>query len=205
MQGGNLVVKVVAAFVEASGVEGQGVFDEFRGDLGDSGGTGGGLALFEQIEHASGVAVGVADQGRHGSVGKLEMRQRLFLGAGEKLLQFIFRQGFQHVDLGPREQRRIDFEGGILGRRADQGQEATFHIGQKGVLLRFVETMHFIDKEDRRAPALCAQGFGVGDRFADVLDTGENRRQGDEFGVESISHQPCQRGFADPRRPPEDQ
>ena len=59
----------------------------------------------------------------------------------------------QRVDLGAREQRRDHFERRIFRGRADQDDVAALDVGQKGVLLGFVEAVNFIDEHHRAAPA----------------------------------------------------
>ena len=60
---------------------------------------------------------------------------------------------FQHIDPRPRQQCVVDLEGRVFGGRADENQRAILDVGQKGVLLRLVEAMHFIEKQHRVAGA----------------------------------------------------
>ena len=78
-------------------------------------------------------------------------------------------------------------------------------MGQKGVLLAFVEAVHLVDK-DEGALGLqaCAGMLGALDRLADVLDTAEHRADADELGLKPLCHQAGDGGFAHPRGPPED-
>ncbi len=57
------------------------------------------------------------------------------------------------------EQGGDDLERGIFGGGADQDDRSRFHIGQKGILLGFVEAVDLIDKDD--GPAVFAEA-GVG-------------------------------------------
>ena len=63
----------------------------------------------------------------------------------------------QRVDFGAREQRRDHFERRILGGRADQDDVAALDIGQKRVLLGFVEAVNFVDEEHRAAAQAAAR------------------------------------------------
>ena len=74
---------------------------------------------------------------------------------------------------GARQQGRIDLEARVLGRRADEGEQPRFDMRQEGVLLCFVEAVHFVD-EDHRAQSLQARRTGLLDRLADVLDAGQH-------------------------------
>ena len=111
----------------------------------------------------------------------------------------------QHVDASARQQRADDFEGRILGGRADERQRAVFDVRQEGVLLRLVEAMHFVEEQHGAAPAFGAHGARTFDGFADVLDAGHDRRELHEFRVGAACDQPRERGLARARRPPEDQ
>ena len=53
------------------------------------------------------------------------------------------------VDLRAREQRRVDLEVRVLGRRADQRHEPLLDPGQQRVLLRLVEAVDLVEEEDR--------------------------------------------------------
>ena len=46
------------------------------------------------------------------------------------------------------EQRRVDLEEGVLGRRPDEGEQAVLDGGQEGVLLALVEAVHLVEEED---------------------------------------------------------
>ena len=92
MQRRDLVIKVVAAFVEAAGVERQRIFDEICIDHGHAGGARCSVGLFEQVEETPRVAVGIADQSIDRDVFELQVRQRLLLRSLEQLAQFIFGQ-----------------------------------------------------------------------------------------------------------------
>ena len=61
-------------------------------------------------------------------------------------------------------------------------------------------------RNSTRAPAAFgAHGARAFDGFADVLDAGHDRRELHELRVGAARDQPCQRGLAGARRPPEDQ
>ena len=52
-------------------------------------------------------------------------------------------------NLRTRDKRAVHVKERIVGRRSDQPEISSFHIGQKNVLLRFVEMMNLVDKQDR--------------------------------------------------------
>src|SRR5579884_3252556 len=51
-------------------------------------------------------------------------------------------------DLRARYERAVDIKIGIESGRPDQPQRSRLDVGQKNVLLRFVEVMNFIHKQD---------------------------------------------------------
>jgi hypothetical protein len=63
--------------------------------------------------------------------------------------QMTLIQRAQNVDCASREERRDHLEGGILGRCADQHNPAALHVGKEGVLLGAVESVDFVDEENR--------------------------------------------------------
>ena len=69
-------------------------------------------------------------------------------GAAQQRGDLIFAERLEHVDAAAREQRGDDFEGRILGGRADQADGAALDVGQKCVLLGLVEAVNLIDEED---------------------------------------------------------
>ena len=58
----------------------------------------------------------------------------------------------QDQDLRTAEQRGVEFEGGILGCRADQRYGAVLDKGQKPILLRAVETVNLVYKQNGLLP-----------------------------------------------------
>ena len=71
--------------------------------------------------------------------------------------------------LGARDQRAIDREEGILGRGPDQPYRPAFHIGEKRVLLGFVEAVDLVDEEQGASTVPGGDGCFT-DRLADVRD-----------------------------------
>jgi len=57
-------------------------------------------------------------------------------------------EGFEDVNLGAGEERGDDLEGRIFGGGADEEDVAGFDVREEGVLLSFVEAMHFVDEDD---------------------------------------------------------
>ena len=51
--------------------------------------------------------------------------------------------------MAAREQGAVDGEVGVTGRRADQRDRSIFDVGQQGILLGSIETVDFVDEEER--------------------------------------------------------
>ena len=70
-------------------------------------------------------------------------------GTAEQRLDVIRRQGFELENPAPAQKGVVDREEGILRRGSDQNDHAVFDFRQQHVLLRFVETMNFVDEQQR--------------------------------------------------------
>ena len=108
MQGRDLVVEVVAAFVEASGIERKRVFNK-AGVYGlHTRRTRSGFALLQQIQKAAGVAIGITNNGFNSQVVELQLAQgALLLHSLKQQFEFFFGKRLEHIHLCPRQQGRI--------------------------------------------------------------------------------------------------
>ncbi len=64
--------------------------------------------------------------------------------------------------------------------------------------------MDLIDEQDGVASRLLQFELGALHGFADLLDPGKYRGNGDELGIECLSHEARERGLAHSRRAPQD-
>ena len=202
MQGRNLVVKIVSALVKALGVDGQGVFDKGRVNVADARRARRRVALFQQVEQAPGVAVGVTHEGRDGALVKLQMAQHLFLRTRQQKAQLVVGKRLEHINLRARQQGRIHLKRRVLGGGANQRHQARLGVGQERVLLRLVKAVDFVHKQNR-VLALRQMGLRLFHGRAYVFDPREHRRQGDELAVKTLRSQARQRGFTHARRAPQ--
>ena len=203
MQRRNLVVEGIAPLVETAQALRQRFLDKFAVDRLALGGACRRTHLFEQIEQTPRIAVGQPDQAFARRRVKFEVGQRTLAGAVEQGTHLGLVERFEHIDRSPRQQRRIDLEGRVFGRCADEGEQARFDERQKAVLLRLVEAVDFIDEEDG-ALALRPPHLGLGHCLAHFLDAGKHRRERDELATELRRHHARQRRLADTGRPPQD-
>ena len=67
----------------------------------------------------------------------------------DDLAQILVGERLQLDDLAAGEERRVDLEVRVLGRRADQRHEPFLDGGQQRVLLRLVEAVDLVEEEDR--------------------------------------------------------
>ena len=86
-----------------------------------------------------------ASRGRRTSV---DSERRLARGRSPARARTIS-SGCELVELHPAEQRRVDLEVRVLGRRPDQRDEALLDRGQERVLLRLVEAVDLVQEQDR--------------------------------------------------------
>ncbi len=164
---------------------------------------------FQRVEHTARIAVGYAHQVIERVLIEHD-RQRAVaaFGIGQGLArhgaQVVLAQAAQLEDAAAADQRLVDLEIGIFSGRADQDDGAVLHPGQERVLLRLVEAVDFIHKEDRllavQPAALLRHRHGV----ADVLDPGQHGVDGDEMGGRGVGDDARQGGLAAAGRPPED-
>ena len=112
-------------------------------------------------------------------------------------------QRVQLVDLGAREQRGVDLEVRVLGRRPDERDQPLLDGGQQRVLLRLVEAVDLVEEEDRRAPGV-APLARPRDHLADLRPPRVDGRELLEGGVGVLGGHPRQRRLAGARRAVQD-
>src|SRR5207253_10342133 len=79
----------------------------------------------------------------------LELGSELCGTAAHGLAELLVGERLELVDLGARDECGVDLVVRVLGRRADQRHEARLHPGKERVLLRLVEAVDLVEKEDR--------------------------------------------------------
>src|SRR5579859_4230493 len=113
-------------------------------------------------------------------------------------------QAFEGKDARAREQGSIDLEAGILGSGSDQRYGAALDMGEYGILLRLIEAMNLVDKEDSALPGELLQLVGFIYHFAQVRHTGRDGAQRHKTRMAVACDHLGQRRFAAARWPPED-
>src|SRR5213082_2184182 len=79
----------------------------------------------------------------------------------DQLFELLNVERFESKNLGARNECAVYIKEQIVSRRTDQPQIATLNIRQKDVLLRLVEMVDLINKQDRPLPR-CAEPIGGG-------------------------------------------
>ena len=108
------------------------------------------------------------------------------------------------IDGAAREERRVDLEVRVLGRRADQRHEAVLDGVQHRVLLRLVEAVDLVDEEDRPDAVPAQAVSGSRDDGAHVVDTRRHGRELLEHGARALRDDPRDRRLPGPGRTEED-
>src|SRR5205823_4056980 len=99
------------------------------------------------------------------STGAVPLAERL----RPRSIDDVVGQRLEHVHGGARQERAVHLERRVLGRRADERQQALLDKRQERVLLRLVEAMYLVDEQDRRASVLLTYHLGARHGVANVL------------------------------------
>ena len=162
----------------------------------------------EDVEQLAGIAAAVAQQGRgllHPHLEILEHGIGLH-GMVEQLEQVVLVERVEHIDLGTREQGTYDLKRGILGRGAYERDRAVLDGAQQRVLLRLVETVYLVDKQNGAAFGKHTLGvlLATFEHIAHLLDAAGHGRERVEGHLSVLGNDARQRGLAHSRRPPQD-
>ena len=106
-------------------------------------------------------------------------------------------------DLAARQERAVQLEGGVLGRRADQDDVARLDVREEDVLLRPVEAVDLVEEEGRTLSRLRSERPRALEHLPHLLDAGRDRRVREEPRRGAGGDQPRERRLADAGRPPE--
>src|ERR1700758_4072552 len=110
----------------------------------------------------------------------------------------------KHQHACARQKRRVQLERRVFGGGADQHHGAVLHHRQEGILLRAVEAVHLVDKEQRALSHLAPRAGRI-ERLLQIGDAGEDRGDLLEMQLGGVSQEPRHGGLAGARRAPEDQ
>src|SRR5436190_1341149 len=125
----------------------------------------------------------------------------LFMNA---LIESFDAERFKPKDLRARDERAVHIKERIVSGRANQAEISRFDIGQKNVLLRFVEMMDLIDEQDGLLSGGAEAIRRRGDDAAHLGNIAFHAADSNEFRVRDLRNDPGQRGLAGSRRPGKD-
>jgi hypothetical protein len=89
-------------------------------------------------------------------------------------------------NLRPRHQRAVHIKKRIVGGRPDEPESSCLDVRQENVLLRLVEMMNFINKQDRLSPGRAQTIHGCGDDPAHFGDIAFHAADPGEFCVRHL-------------------
>lgn len=98
------------------------------------------------------------------------------------------------------EQRPIDFKIRILRRRTDEDECPILYIRQKHILLPLIETVNFIDENDRSPLVVRELLFRLGNHIPDFFDPARCRIHLDEATLCHFCNDRCDRRLPASRR-----
>jgi hypothetical protein len=161
--------------------------------------------LFENRKRKPQIAVGLVREILDGRIGDIGFRKKLPnpFPIGFEVFGHVRRgKRFENENFRTGEKRPDDGEARIFGRRADQRHDTLFDVRQERVLLGFVPTVDFIEKEDRffAFEKVLAR---FRDDLGEVLLFAYDAREMEEFGVDGFGNEVCQTRFSGSRRSPE--
>eukprot|EP00033_Pygsuia_biforma_P005608 GCRY01006194.1.p1 GENE.GCRY01006194.1~~GCRY01006194.1.p1 ORF type:complete len:215 (-),score=36.12 GCRY01006194.1:711-1355(-) len=104
--------------------------------------------------------------------------------------------------MAARKQRIVEVEGGVFRRGTKEDDGAILHIGQKRVLLGFVEAVNLIHEQKR---VFASAVLGLGDHFPDFVHPCRCCGEGVERKIERRSNEADESCFACAGRSPEQQ
>ena len=90
----------------------------------------------------------------------------------------------QHIHLRAGKQRVIHLKGRIFGSCANKSNQTLLNKWQKGILLRLIETVYLVHKQDGMAAVLLQHPLCLSNRLADVFDARQHGGQRHELGIE---------------------
>ena len=114
--------------------------------------------------------------------------------------KILFGERFKLENLTPRNEGTVDVEIGIVSRRSDESHGASFDMGEEDILLRFVESMNFINKEGRDLVAGSLELAGAFDGLADLGNVTLDAGKIDKPGFGSLRNQFGETGLPDSGR-----
>ncbi len=209
-KGGDDLIVLIAGPVVQQGPLLQRLFDRRLIDVPDALGIGWGgcRRQLQGVQRHAGIAVGHGDEVFHCVRRRRDVlgaQSPLRVGQGSAHQPFYRRivQRFQPEDPTARQQSGVDGEARILGGRADEREEAAFHDGQHGILLRLIEAVNLVHEQDRAPVAGGASRARSISRPPQLGHAGGDGADPDELRLRHPGDHCGQGRLTAPRRPPQ--
>src|SRR6266487_3523877 len=122
----------------------------------------------------------------------------LFVGqcAIDQLFELLDVERFKLKNLRPRHESAVYIKEGVVRSRADEPEVSSLNVRQKNVLLRFVEMMDLINKQNRLLSRSAEAIRGRSDDATHFCDVAFHAADSNEFRMGHFRNDPRQRGFA---------
>src|SRR6266478_777119 len=121
----------------------------------------------------------------------------------DQVFELLDAERFELKNLRTRDKRAVYIKEWIVRGRADEAEISGFDVGQKNVLLRFVEMMDLINEQDRllsrSAKAICR----CSDDATHFCDVAFHAADSNEFRMGHLRNNPRKRGLSAAGRPGE--
>ncbi len=99
------------------------------------------------IKEEAAVAVGAGNQSVARIPGQRDWPADLFLRPLDEGVERVFVEASQDQHLAARQERGIQLEAGVLGRRPDKGNGAVLDEGKEAILLRAIEAVDLVHEQ----------------------------------------------------------
>src|SRR6266496_3080758 len=129
----------------------------------------------------------------------------LFVGqcAIDQLFELLDAKGFKLKNLRPRHESAVYIKEGVVRSRADEPEVSSLNVRQKNVLLRFVEMMDLINKQNRLLARSAEAIRCRSDNATHFCDVAFHATNSNEFCMSHLRNNPSKRCLSAARRPGE--
>ena len=177
--------------------------------LGSSAGPSGSSMLdreqgLDLVEQEAAVAVGAGDQRVARLLGDRKGTAFDRLGALDQLVERVVIEPAEDQHLAARQQRGVELEARVLGRRADQRDGAVLDIGQEAVLLGAIEAVDLVHEQQRLLAGTCGRLRASAKIFLRSATPEKTAEIGDEAQPDRVGQQARDARLARPGRSPQD-
>ncbi len=117
-------------------------------------------------------------------------------GGERGLFKIVAGEGFELKNPAPAHKGLVYFKEGVFGGCTYKNYGSVFYPGKEGILLGPVPAVYFVNKENGPFFIQASPFVRSGDRFTDLLDSGEYCVESNETAFCVIGYNPGQGGLA---------